>query len=80
MTTAETWHKQLGHASSEKLTKINFLSNFSFDKSCDSCFKAKHTRIPFSNNEIKTSDSFDLLHCDIWGKYRTPLFGGLVIF
>lgn len=36
--------------------------------------KAKHTRLPFSNSDIKTNDCFELLHCDIWGEYRTPSF------
>lgn len=80
MMITENWHKRLGHASSEKLTKIDFLSNFSFDKSCDSCFKAKHTRLHFSNSKTKTSDCFDLLHCDIQGKYCTHSLQGANYF
>nr|KAJ0214683.1 hypothetical protein LSAT_V11C400195050 [Lactuca sativa] len=33
---------------------------------------AKHTRLPFPTSEIKTLACFDLIHCDVWGKYRTP--------
>uniref|UniRef100_A0A251UYU1 Putative GAG-pre-integrase domain, Gag-polypeptide of LTR copia-type n=1 Tax=Helianthus annuus TaxID=4232 RepID=A0A251UYU1_HELAN len=62
MTSGDTWHKRLGHASNEKLTHIDFLSKVPFNKLCDSCSKAKHARLPFSNSNIKTSGCFELLH------------------
>ncbi|KAK1439791.1 hypothetical protein QVD17_05611 [Tagetes erecta] len=75
-TTAETWHRRLGHASKGKLTKIDFLktSNFDLDNFCDSCSRAKHSRLPFPSSSIKTSAPFDLVHCDIWGGYRISSF------
>ncbi|GJV67157.1 putative RNA-directed DNA polymerase [Tanacetum coccineum] len=79
MTTVDIWHKRLGHAFGEKLTQIDFLRNFTFNKLCDSCSKAKHTRLPFQKSEIKTRDCFELLHCDILGKYRVPSFTVLII-
>ncbi|KAJ0493602.1 putative RNA-directed DNA polymerase [Helianthus annuus] len=78
--TNDTWHKRLGHASAEKLNQISFLKNAHFDKICDSCSKAKHTRLPFHDSTTKTVDCFDLLHCDIWGAYRTPSFTGAKYF
>ncbi|KAJ9542449.1 LOW QUALITY PROTEIN: hypothetical protein OSB04_028955 [Centaurea solstitialis] len=78
--TNDTWHKRLGHATAEKLNDISFRKNIVFNELCDSCFKAKHTRLPFSNNTIKTIECFNLLHCDIWGKYRTPSFTGANYF
>lgn len=33
---------------------------------------AKHTRSPFPKSSIKTNECFDLIHCDIWGKYPKP--------
>ncbi|KAM0029215.1 putative RNA-directed DNA polymerase [Helianthus debilis subsp. tardiflorus] len=75
LVTKETWHKRLGHAGDEKLSKINDLSNFSFKNNgdvCDSCIKSKLTRKPFPISTTRTSACFELLHCDIWGKYRTP--------
>ncbi|KAF5767488.1 putative RNA-directed DNA polymerase [Helianthus annuus] len=75
--TSDMWHKRLGHAGDEKLSQINFLNNFSFKNSddvCDSCMKSKLTRKPFPISTTKTSACFDLIHCDIWGKYRTPSF------
>ncbi|KAJ9561856.1 LOW QUALITY PROTEIN: hypothetical protein OSB04_007016 [Centaurea solstitialis] len=47
---------------------------------CDSCSRAKHTRLPFQNSEIKTIDCFELLYCDVWGKYRSPSFSGAYYF
>ncbi|KAJ9566378.1 hypothetical protein OSB04_002344 [Centaurea solstitialis] len=80
MTTTDVWHKRLGHASGDKLTRIDFLKNVSFNKLCDSCSRAKHTRLPFQDSEIKTIDCFELLHCDVWGKYRSPSFSGAYYF
>lgn len=57
------------------MSQINFLSNFSFkinDDVCNSCMKSEFTRKPFPTSITKTSDCFDLIHCDIWGKYWTP--------
>ncbi|KAI3722512.1 hypothetical protein L2E82_33551 [Cichorium intybus] len=79
--TVERWHKRLGHASEGKLAKVDFLKNISFKlKVCDSCSKAKHTRSPFSLSEIKTTQCFELIHCDVWGKYRTPSLSGANYF
>lgn len=74
MTTVDISHKRLGHASSPKLSHIDFLRYVSFknkDWFCNSCFKAKHTRSSFPVGSIKTHGYFELLHCDIWGPYRT---------
>ncbi|KAK9050950.1 hypothetical protein SSX86_027575 [Deinandra increscens subsp. villosa] len=75
MTTIDIWHKRLGHASNSKLSHIEFLKDVSTknkDWFCDSCAKAKHTRLPFPVGSIKTHSCFELMHCDIWGPYRTP--------
>ncbi|KAL4586016.1 hypothetical protein LXL04_010646 [Taraxacum kok-saghyz] len=77
------WHRRLGHASESKLHQIVFLKNFSYklkNKTCDSCAKAKLTRLPFPTSSIKTVECFDLIHCDIWGGYRTPSFTGARYF
>lgn len=63
--TMDIWHKRLVHASGDKLTQIDLLRNGSFDKLCDSCSKAKHSRLPFSHSIIKTNNCFELLRCDI---------------
>lgn len=51
MTTLDTWHKRLGHASKEKLSNVDFLKNNSINSSnafCDSCVKAKQCPNTFS--------------------------------
>lgn len=78
-TTHITWHKRLGHPSK---APSQFLSNnipaFVFDSqhSCETCPLAKQTRLPFSSSSIQTLHSFDLIHCDIWGPFRTATHTG----
>ncbi|KAI3516445.1 hypothetical protein L1887_15360 [Cichorium endivia] len=74
MTSSHTWHKRLGHVSVSKLSRLDFIKNVPKDFICDSCIKAKFTRLPFQLSTTKTNSCFDLIHCDIWGKYRTPSF------
>nr|GFA09212.1 retrovirus-related Pol polyprotein from transposon TNT 1-94 [Tanacetum cinerariifolium] len=77
MTTMDTWHKRLGHASRYRLSNVSFLKNNSSKLSnvfCDSCAKAKHVRNPFPKGFIKTNGCFELIHCDIWGCYRIPSY------
>lgn len=33
---------------------------------------AKFTRLPFPKSSSKTTKFFELLHVDVWGKYKTP--------
>ncbi|KAM0043325.1 putative RNA-directed DNA polymerase [Helianthus debilis subsp. tardiflorus] len=76
MTSLGTWHKRLGHPSNSKLSHVNFLTNVALNSKdfCDSCVKAKFSRLPFPISFTKASAPFELLHCDVWGKYRTPSF------
>lgn len=79
-TSTDIWHKRLGHASGDKLTQLYFLSNNCFDQVCDSCSKAKHTRLSFPNSNSRTNSCFELIHCDIWGKYRFESLSGASYF
>ncbi|GJU48850.1 putative RNA-directed DNA polymerase [Tanacetum coccineum] len=68
MTTLDTWHKRLGHASKKKPSNVDFLKNNSIKSSnafYDSCAKEKHARTPFPISFIKTNGCFELIHCDI---------------
>lgn len=47
---------------------------------CDSCIRAKQIWLPFPINSIKSQPCFDLIHCDIWGGYKTPSFFGAHYF
>nr|GEY73688.1 retrovirus-related Pol polyprotein from transposon TNT 1-94 [Tanacetum cinerariifolium] len=83
MVTIDSWHKRLGHASNVKLSSVSFLKGVSLnfkDKVCDSCNKAKLTRLPFPVSCITTSNCFDLIHCDVWGKYKRPSLTGANYF
>ncbi|OMO87828.1 Integrase, catalytic core [Corchorus capsularis] len=80
---SSVWHRRLGHASNEKIQQIqlsccevvceNVLN-------CDSCLRAKQTRLPFSISGIKSVSYFDLIHCDIWGGYKTASSSGAHYF
>jgi hypothetical protein len=41
------------------------------NKNCDVCQRAKQRRDKFFVSENKTFGIFDLIHCDLWGPYRT---------
>ncbi|KAI3680226.1 hypothetical protein L2E82_50551 [Cichorium intybus] len=74
VTTSNQWHKRLGHPSNGKMSHISIFkvtSHNSNEDFCDSCLRAKLTRLPFQTSTIKTNDCFDMIHCDIWGGYRT---------
>lgn len=67
-TNCTMWHARLGHTSQFKIDHIGLNIVGKIDtNSCDSCMKAKQTRLPFPMSCIKTVACFDLIHCDIWG-------------
>lgn len=74
----ETWHKRLGHSS--KLHQIESIGSVVNIENCDSCLRAKQTRLPFPNSNIKTSSCFELIHYDIWGGYKVPSLSGAHYF
>ena len=49
-------------------------------KNCDVCFRAKQTRQCFPDSLNNAKDNFDLIHCDLWGPYRTTAFCGSKYF
>jgi len=78
------WHKRLGHPSSKVLElvpnvgagKISSLRN----QVCDASLRAKQTRDKFPASDNKTLESFQLIHCDLWGPYRTTALCGARYF
>ena len=72
------FHQTLGHVSSIVLAKIFDMnkdsmckvSNFSF---CP-CYKLSRSGFPSSS--IEKSTCFDLIHVELWGSYKTPIFYG----
>lgn len=80
----DVWHRRLGHPSSKVVDKLN-VSGFSNsgvldNKACEVCIRAKHSRDLFPNSLNKTSAPFELIHCDLWGPYRTPALCGARYF
>jgi len=76
---SQLWHCRLGHPSSKVLKLLSFSDStgHAFDsKTCEICIKAKQTRDPFPLSNNKTSSPFEMVHCDLWGPYRTTSICG----
>ncbi|KAK2982173.1 hypothetical protein RJ640_029076 [Escallonia rubra] len=80
---ANMWHLRLAHLSVNRISLIPDLS-VSFDckktSFCDVCYKAKQTSLSFPLSMNKTQHVFDLIHCDIWGPYKTKSISGCHFF
>ena len=49
-------------------------------KACDICHQAKQTRDKFSINNSKATKRYEIIHCDLWGKYHTLSSCGATYF
>ncbi|KAK2992563.1 hypothetical protein RJ640_022756 [Escallonia rubra] len=69
----ELWHRRMGHPSSQPLIHLHTVSVISpsLKTICDVCCRAKHTRTVFPDSTSRAMDIFGLIHCDIWGPYRS---------
>jgi transposase InsO family protein len=75
----DLWRSRLGHLSpsrlrfiAKKILNISIQSN----NACIVCPLAKQSRLPFNPCLISSVKAFDIIHCDIWGRYKHPsLFG-----
>ncbi|GAA0151417.1 transmembrane signal receptor [Lithospermum erythrorhizon] len=69
----EMWHQRLGHPSDKIVRSLPFISRSSdvLNKACTTYHRAKHTRESFPISTHKSSRCFELIHCDVWGPYRT---------
>lgn len=78
------WHRRLGHPSSRVLSYLSSTVEVGklveSDLSCDICLRAKQTRDSFHESSNKADGVFDLIHCDIWGAYRTLSSNGSAYF
>ncbi|KAM1365588.1 hypothetical protein PS1_044272 [Malus domestica] len=69
----KVWHRRLGHPSSSILRSV--ISNHTLalhgkstvDFFCSDCALAKNHKLPFGVASSKTTQSLQLLHCDMWG-------------
>ena len=80
----DLWHRRLGHASDKivNLLPRELLSSGKeiLENVCDTCMRAKQTRDTFPLSDNRSMDSFQLIHCDVWGPYRTPSYSGARYF
>ncbi|GAA0176499.1 hypothetical protein LIER_29479 [Lithospermum erythrorhizon] len=78
----ELWHRRLGHPSAKIVQSLSFISRSSnfLNKACTTCHQAKHTRESFPLSTHKSSRPFELIHCDVWGPYRTVSSCGACYF
>lgn len=77
------WHQGLGHLCFDILSLLNDLGPFSiksFNKCCNSCHRAKQARPSFPVSSIKRNESFELIHCDVWGPYHSASLSGAHYF
>ena len=59
----------------------NFLKfSIQSNNTCPICPLAKQHRLPFSTSEISSKKPFDLIHCDIWGRYKYSSLSGAHYF
>ena len=72
----ELWHRRLGHPSDKVVKLLPGVSNSagkkSLNKACEICPQAKQSRNSFPSSDSRASRVFELIHCDLWGPYRTP--------
>lgn len=75
------WHHRLGHPSHRVVSLLpGVTSNKDSFKNCDICFRAKQTRQCFPDSSNCSNAIFDLIHCDLWGPYRTTALCGTRYF
>ncbi|XP_074306218.1 uncharacterized protein LOC141641459 [Silene latifolia] len=80
--TFDLWHRRLGHPSHKVVRTIPSFSSLISNKDtvCDASHLAKQHRDSFVLNNKRASDLFDLIHCDLWGPYRTASSCGAKYF
>lgn len=80
----DLWHRRLGHPSSRVLSYLSSYLDFSkqieSNTHCDICLRAKQTCECFHESSNKAAGIFYLIHCDIWGAYRTLFSSGAAYF
>ncbi|WVZ15755.1 hypothetical protein V8G54_013321 [Vigna mungo] len=79
----DLWHKRMGHPSFKVVQLIPNVSSSGrecLNKVCEICERAKQTKDKFPLSTFRATTIFDLIHCDLWGPYRTPSSCGASYF
>jgi len=80
----ETWHKRYGHIGYSGLQKLldnNMVKGLEIDTNtpkpdCVACTEAKQNVEPFPKVNNRNSQTGDLTHIDLWGKYAIRSING----
>ncbi|XP_056687299.1 uncharacterized protein [Spinacia oleracea] len=72
---------RLGHPSLSKMKHMNaeFCKGLA-EYNCDVCLNAKQHKFPFSCNDNRASECFELIHVDLWGSYKVKSLDGASYF
>ncbi|WVY98728.1 hypothetical protein V8G54_030879 [Vigna mungo] len=79
----DLWHKRMGHPSFKVVQLIPNVSSSGrecLNKVCEICERAKQTKDKFPLSTFRATTIFDLIHCNLWGPYRTPSSCGASYF
>ncbi|XP_019173414.1 PREDICTED: uncharacterized protein LOC109168989 [Ipomoea nil] len=80
----DLWHKRFGHPSSRVLSFVHLAgsvkNNCLDNKCCEICVRAKQSRASFPISIHNSSGIFDMVHCDLWGLYKTPSLSEYTLF
>ncbi|XP_021771703.1 uncharacterized protein LOC110735827 [Chenopodium quinoa] len=75
VSTFELWHRRMGHPSDRIIKLVPAISTSSgsksLNKACQVFPQAKLSRDSFPNSDSRASRIFELIHCDLWGSYKT---------
>lgn len=77
------WHNRLGHSADQVLNIFKHKLAYKVDpiaKPCEVCHKAKQTREPFPLSDHKTNVIGQLIHLDVWGRYKVQSREGYKYF
>ncbi|KAJ0490671.1 putative RNA-directed DNA polymerase [Helianthus annuus] len=82
----DKWHSRLGHVSFDVISILNKLGQVFVTSLlpkpglCASCQLSKAKRLPFVENNKRSSRVLDLVHCDLWGPSPIPSTDGYLYY
>ena len=75
------WHNRFGHTSIETIKNLSLVpSDYQYDSPCLICSKTKQCRLPFPSSQSQSKGIFDLIHINIWGRYKHTSHDGHKLF
>lgn len=77
------WHLRLGHASTKAMQHISELKNkkqTGRENNCEVCPLARQCRLQFPTSSTRSSSCFQLVHMDVWGPHKVPIYDRKLYF